>query len=243
MMDFTAEDLIDVVDRLVPEILARHGFEGPPVDTLVLAQEAFGLIITEAEDEADARSGRFGPRPPRRPRRSEVILRTDSTDEARHAACARACARELIPTVLAKLGVTPGTENKSAQSSLVGVIAPRLLLPTKWYTQDARKLACDLFDLKARYPTVGYETLALRLLDLDEPCVVAVVDDGTVSTRRGNCAPAGKQLTPAEKRCLEMVQEHGEPQAVRRDEWTTHGWPIPTGPFHRIILRSVPDEL
>ena len=243
MSDFTAEDLFDAVDRLVAETLARHGIDAPPVDALALAQEAFNLTVVDAEDDADERSGRFGPRPPRRPRRHEVVLRPDASDEARHAVCARACAREMIPPVLTKLGVAPGTENKSAQASLVGLIAPRLLLPTRWFAKDARKLGYDLFELKDRYPTAGYEVLALRLLDLDEPCVVAVVDDGSVSTRRGNRAPAGKQLTPAERRCLARVGESGEPQTVRLDEWTTRGWPVPTGPFNRIILRSVPDEI
>lgn len=97
--------------------------------------------------------------------------------------------------------------------------------------------------MKERYATVGYEVIALRFLDLDETCVVAVVDDGVVSTRRGNRVPVTKKLTPAEQLCLDRVGESGEPQKVRRDEWTAAGWPVPTGPFNRIILRAVPDEI
>ena len=97
--------------------------------------------------------------------------------------CARACAKELLPTDLTKLGVTPGTENRSAQGQLLSVIVPRLLLPTRWYAADARKAGYDLAELKARYPTADWLTLGFRLLDLDEPCVIAVVDDGSVAAR------------------------------------------------------------
>jgi predicted transcriptional regulator len=242
MSDFTAEDLFEAIDRLVGELLARHGFDGPPVDAVALAQEAFELNVREADDEDDPRQGRFGPRPPRFNRR-EIVLRPDQSDEARQAVCARACAKELMPAVLTRLGVAPGTENKSAQGSLVGLIAPRLLLPTRWFERDARKAGYDLFAVKARYPTAGYEMIALRMLDLEEPCVIAVVDDGVVSTRRGNRAPVTKKLTPAEQKCLELVGEHREPQTARRDGWAARGWPVPSGPFNRIILRAVPEDI
>src|SRR5688500_17234042 len=113
MSDFTAEDLFDAVDRLVVDLLARHGVDEPPVDAVVLAQEAFDLTVREADDEAEERTGRFGPRAPRM-RWREIVLRPDQSDEARHAVCARACAKELLPAILTKLGVAPGTENKSA---------------------------------------------------------------------------------------------------------------------------------
>src|SRR5438477_803372 len=243
MSDVSADDLFDAVDRLVADALRRHGTSGPPVDAIRLAQDVFDLTVREAEDEDGGRAGRFGPRPPRR-RDREVVLRSTRSDEARHAACARACAKELVPAVLAKLGIAPGTENRSAQAQLVGVIAPRLLLPTKWFDRDARRLGFDLLELKDVYPTAGYELIALRMLDVDEPCVIAVVDDGTVSTRRGNSRPETKKLTAAEQAAIDKLGRYEEPrQTARAGGWTATAWPIPGGPFGRIILRSVPDDL
>lgn len=241
-MDFSPEDLIEAIDRAVLTMLSRHGMEEPPVDTIGLAQEEFGFTITEAEDEEEERSGRFGPRPPRR-RGREIVFRHDQTEETRSILCARACAREMIAPMLEQLGVTPGTEHRSAQTTLVGMIAPRLLLPSRWFERDARRSGYDLAQLKERYETAGYELIAWRWLDLEEACIVAVVDDGTVASRRGNRAPAGKQLTEAEQRCLAQIAESGEAQKVRRGDWTVQGWPIPNGPFNRIILRAVPDEI
>jgi predicted transcriptional regulator len=243
MSDFTADELFDAVDRRVTRLLTQHGVDEPPVDAVTLAQDAFQLTVREAEPEDDQpQQGRFGPRPPRR-RSREITLRPDQSEESRQALCARACARELVPDVLSALGIAPGTENKSAMNSLLGVITPRLLLPTRWFERDARRAGYDLFEIKERYSTAGYELIAARLLDFEEPCVIAVVDDGVVSSRRGNRAPATKKLTDAEQKCLALVGEEGEPRTVRRDGWTVRGWPIPNGPFNRIILRAVPDDV
>ncbi len=239
MTDFTADDLFDAVDRIVRDLLERSGIDDPPIDAIALAQHAFNLLVAEAEEEHEPQ---YGDRP-RRKRPREIVLRADLSEEGRNAVCARACAKELLPAVLAKLGVVPGTENRSAQTSLVASIVPRLLLPTRWFDKDSHKAGFDLVALKDRYLTVSYEMIALRWLDLDDPCVIAIVDDGAVATRRGNRSAAGRVLTAAETACLGRVEAEREPQTLRRDDWTSRGWPVPNGPFNRIILRSVPDDL
>jgi len=245
-MEFTTEELFEAIDKVVRELLDLHDVTEPPVDALVLVQDEFDYAVREAEPEDDEpQQGRFGPRPPGegRGRRREVVFKPGQSDEARQAACARACAKELIPRVLARLGVTASPDHRPATAQIVGLIAPRILLPTKWFDRDARKAGYDLFALKDRYPTAGYELLTLRLLDLEEPCVIAVVDDGTVGTRRSNRYGVNKALTEAERRCREKVADEGEPRKVRFDGWTCWGWPIPGGAFRRIILRSLPDEI
>ena len=245
MSDFTQDDLFDAIDRLVRDVLERHNIDTPPVDAMLLAQDEFDCTIREEEpEEEEAAPGRFGPRAGKRFNRHEIVFRPDQSEQSRQMVCARACAKGLVPHVLAKLGVeTDGQQNRSAASSLMGVITPRFLLPTRWFSKDARKAGYDLEALKLTYPTAPYETMALRLLDLDDPCVIAIVDDGNVSVRRSNQNQVGKKLTSAEERCLVKVGEERDPQKVRHDGWTTQGWPIPNGPFNRIILRSVADDL
>ena len=242
--DFSTEDLFDAIDRSASELLDHHRIDEPPVDAITLAQEAFNLVVRFAEDADDEpAAGRFGPRPRRRNPR-EVVLRMDQSDEGRNAVCARACGKELLPAILTRLGVAPGTENRSAQNQLLGLIAPRILLPTKWFARDARKAGFDLWAIKDRYPTAAYEMIAWRILDVaDDPVVVSIIDDGVVAARRGNMAAPGKVLTAAEQECLDRLADEGEPLTVRREDWTARGWPIPTGPFNRIILRAVPDEI
>ena len=141
------------------------------------------------------------------------------------------------------IGVTPGTEEKSAATHLASKIAPRLLLPTRWFGTVVRKANNDLFRIQETFDTVNLEVIALRLLDLDDHCVIAIVDDGAVGLRRSNAMQATKKLTPAEQLCIEKVIEAEEPQTVRKDGWTSRGWPVATGPFNRILLRSEPDDV
>lgn len=240
MGDFSAEDLFEAVDRTVLARLARHGTAAPPVDAVRLAKDGFGLPIRFAEPEGTPKE--YGDRPVRK-QKGEVVLNPDSPEETHHAACARGIARILVPEILETLGVVPGTENRGATNSLVGVVAPRLLMPTKWFDRDARRANYDVRKLAEIYSTVPEILIAWRLLDLEEICVISVVEDGTVSARRGNRAAAGRTLTAAEQRCVAIVSETREPASARADGWSARGWPASTGAFDRIILRAVPDEL
>jgi hypothetical protein len=242
-MDFSPDDLFDAIDRTVRDLLPRAGVAGPPVDALHVARAAFGYRVEYADPE-DERPGRFGPRPPRRPGPNTILLRTDQSESSQQAVAARAVAKHLVPAVLKRLGVVPGTENKQAQGQLVGLIAPRLLLPTRWFAADARRADFDLLALKELYPPAGFEMLAWRMLDVaDDPCVVAVIEDGVVTGRRSNRAPATKTLTAAEQACRDRVAETEGPARVRAGGWTVWGWPTPGVPFRRIVLRAVPDEI
>ncbi len=242
MSELSADELFDAIDRLVMALLTRHGISAPPVDAVALAVRAYGYVVREEEGDDEPR--RYGDRPKPKPRGRVLAFLPTHSETAKNSLAARACARELIAELLPKMGIAAGTENKSAQTQLVGLIAPRLVLPTRWFAAAARKANADVVRLHDEtFPTVAYEWLSLRLLDLDEPCCIAIVDDGSVSTRRGNFAQLTKKLTAAEQACVEKVQATEEPQAVRADGWAARGWPIPTGPFNRIVLRSVPDDL
>lgn len=242
-MDFSQDDLFDAIDRAVRDLLPRAGIAEPPVDALHVARAVFGFRVEYAEPD-DEPPGRFGARPRRRPGPNTLVVRPDQSDESQQAVAARAVARRMIPGILTTLGIAPGTENRQAQAQLVGLIAPRLLLPTRWFAADARKADFDLLELKDRYPPAGFEMLALRMLDVaEDPVVVAVVDDGVVAARRSNRFPATRKLTAAEQACHDKVAETGEPARVRADGWAAWGWPTPGIPFRRIVVRAVPDEI
>jgi hypothetical protein len=241
MSEFTTEELFDAIDRAVGALLKRAGNEADPVDALALLRDAFRYTVTYLSE--DDEEPRYGDRPKPKPRPRELQLKESMSDEAQQAAAAKMVARELMPGIYQTLGIVPGTEQKSAANQLAGLIVPRLLLPTRRFDAACRKASGDLFRLKDLFPTAGHLLIALRQLDFEEPCVIAVVDDGTVALRKSNCAPVNKRLTAAEQLCAERVTAEEEPLTVRRDEWTARGWPIPSGPFRRIILRSVPDGL
>jgi predicted transcriptional regulator len=237
-MDFSQEEMVEAVERLVAGLLDRAGATAPPVDVLRIAEEHLGIPVTVAEAEDDER-GR--PRASRR-HTDGIVLSPHATEEERHSAAAKGIARALLPDLLRKFGLEPGSEDKQASAYLRGLIAARLLVPTRLLRTALKQTKYELPALKQLFRTASCEAIALRWLDLDAPCVVAIVDDGVVATRRGNAASVSKKLTAAEQACHDGVMENDAPDKRRLDGWTVQGWPIPGRPFRRVILRAVPDE-
>jgi predicted transcriptional regulator len=240
-MDFSQDELVEVVDRLAAGLLERAGVTGPPVDAIAIAEEHLGIPVEVVEPAEEDERGRRRPRP--RPAGSGIVLSADMTAEQRNKAAADGIARTLLPDVLRKLGVPPGSENKQFAAHVRGLVAGRVLVPTKLLRAALRECRYDLPALKERFATATTEAVALRLLDLDEPCVISIVDDGIVATRRGNRSPAGKKLEPPEQVCHDRVAELELPHRVRAGGWTVQGWPVPGRAFRRIILRAVPDDV
>ncbi|HEV3440491.1 MAG TPA: hypothetical protein VG122_24260 [Gemmata sp.] len=240
-MDFSQEDLFDAIDRLVNGLLERAGVINPPVNALNIAENHLGIPVEVVEPVEEDERGR--PRPRSRPQGSGIVLSPDMTEEQQQKAAAGGIARALLPDILRKIDVAPGTENKQLTSHIRGLVVARLLVPNKLLRTALKDCRYDVLALKKTFTTATTEAVALRLLDLDEPCVIAIVDDGVVAVRRGNRLPASKKLEPAEQTCLDRIMQLDQPQRVRAGEWTVHGWPVPDRPFRRIILRAVPDDV
>jgi predicted transcriptional regulator len=236
-MDFSQDELFDACDRLVHGLLDRAGVAAPPVDALRLADDHLGIPIevVEPDDGDDA--------PRRRRPAAGIVLNPHMSAEQRQAAAAQGVARHLLPDLLRKLDVVPGNESKQAATHLRGLLAARLLVPTRLLRSALRQHKYDVPALHGEFRTARMEAVALRLLDLDSPCVIAVVDDGVVAVRRGNGAPADRKLTAAEQQCHDRVAQLELPERVRAGGWTADGWPVPNRPFRRVLLRAVPDEL
>lgn len=238
-MDFTQDELHDACDRLIAGLLERAGAAEPPVDALRIAEDHLGVPVEWAEPETDER-GR--PRPSTRRHSAGIVLSPGMTNEQQQKAAAQGVARALLPDLLRKLGVPAGEESKQAAAHFRGLLAARLLVPSKLLRSALRTCKYDLAALHAVFDTATMETVALRLLDLDTPCVIAVVDDGVVATRRSNALPIDRKLSPAEQECVARVMEQQLPHHARSAGWTADGWFVPNRPIRRVILRAVPDE-
>lgn len=238
-MDFSQEELFDAIDRLVNTLLERAGVTTPPVDALHIAEEHLGISVTVVEPTTEDEGRR------RRPRRhgAGIFLSPDMTPEQQHRAAADGVARALMPDILRRLDIVPGTENRQFATHLRGLIIGRLLIPTRMLRSAASRCKWDVLALQATFATATTEAVALRLLDLDEPCVIAIVDDGVVATRRGNRMAVPKQLTAAEQECVDRVMALDLPHRARVNGCTAQGWPVEGRAFRRIIVRSVPDDV
>lgn len=241
-MEFSQEELVEAIDRLVNGLLERAGVTQPPVDALDLAENHLGIPVTVVDPVEEDDRGRRRPRAAR-PAGGGIVVSPDISEEQRQKAAAEGIARDLIPEVLRKLGMVPGSESKQFTAHLRGLIVPRVLIPNKLLRPALKSCRYDIAALHRVFPTSTFEMVALRLLDLEETCVIAVVDDGVVSLRRGNRFAVSKKLEPAEQACLDRVMELDSPQRLRLKEWLVEGWPVRNRPFRRIILRAVPDDV
>jgi predicted transcriptional regulator len=227
--------LLAAIDQQVTEQLAAAGITAPPVDTVALAERHVGLTIRRQPGARPGRSRKAG-----EPR--TLVLDPDASDESRQWSAAQAIGAEWKPNVLRRLSLEADASRGLGGPSMANRIAERLLLPTAWYAADAASLDYDLLALKERYRTAGFELIALRWLDLPEPCVVTILDGTRVHRRRGNARRVNKRLSAAEVQCARAVAVSGRPRTVSRGGWTTHGWPVPSSGGDRVILRSVVDE-
>ncbi len=240
-MDFSQEELIETVERLVAGMMERAGVTAAPVDALALAERHLGIPVEWVEPAEEDDSGRRRARP--RAAGSGIALTENMSAEQRQRAAADGIARLLLPDVCRKLNVPLGSESKQFATHVRALVAARVLIPSRLLRAALRDCKYDVPALHAVFRTTSMEAVAARLLDLDTPCVIGIVDDDVVASRRSNFMPVNRKLEAAERECVEQVTALDLPHRARVGEWTAWGWPVPGRPFRRILLRAVRDDV
>jgi Zn-dependent peptidase ImmA (M78 family) len=231
--DLSREEVVEVVDRVIEDLLRAAGVEGPPIDAIALAQRHLKMVVC-----LDRRQEQRG-RAQRAAGRRQIFLRPEPTEERHQWTVAHEIGEHLKAGVMERLGADPEQTRAMAGESLANLFAHRLLTPTTWFAADAREAKYDIPQLKRRYATASHEVIAKRLLDLPEPCIVTIVDNDQVHFRRGNGVRAPKELAPPEKECQHYVNHYSRPRLVQAEGWTVQGWPVHQTDWKREILRSV----
>jgi hypothetical protein len=232
--DLTREEVHAAADAVIAELLERAGVAEPPVDAVVLAQGTLGLRVCLERRPQRGRPKR-GDGPPL------IYLDPDEGEDRHQWIVAQEIGKILQTGLLRRLGIDPAEKRGLGGESLPNLLAQRLLVPTHFLAAEAPRLDYDVEKLHERFRTAGHEAVALRLLDLPEPCVIAIVDNGHVHRRRSNALRVNKELSPAEKECQKYVNHYSRPKVVRAGGWTVHGWPVHRPDWKREILRSVVD--
>jgi Zn-dependent peptidase ImmA (M78 family) len=234
--DLPRDEVIAAVDQAVEELLDKAGIVVPPVDAIVLAQKHLGMVV--CLDRQQRQRGRAQ----RAAGVRQIYLRPEPSEERHQWTVAHEIGEHLKADLLQRLGIVPGETPAMAGESLANLFAHRLLVPSRWFTEDASEQEYDLLELKRRYQTASHEVIAWRLLDLPEPCVVTIVDNDQISRRRSNSWPVrSRRLEPAEQQCQRRIHTSGRPQSLRQGDWAVQGWPVHRADWKREILRSVRD--
>jgi predicted transcriptional regulator len=203
------------------------------VDALALAQRHLGMTV--CLDTGQAQRGRAQ----RAGGRKQIFLRPEPSEERHQWTVAHEIGEHLKADLLRRLGIDPEQTRPMSGESLANLFAHRLLVPTDWLAGEARAAGYDLAALKERFRTASHEVIAWRLLDLDEPCIITVIDNGQVQRRRCNAWRVPRTLAPAEVECQRYVHHYSRPRVVCAAGWTVQGWPVHQPDWKREILRSV----
>jgi Zn-dependent peptidase ImmA (M78 family) len=231
--DLSREEVHHAVDGVVEELLDAAGVTGPPVDAIALAQRHLGMVV--CLDRGQPQRGRAQ----RGAGRKQIFLRPEPTEERHQWTVAHEIGEHFKPTLLQRLGIAPAETRAMAGESLANLFATHLLVPLGWFAGDARAAGYDLPELKQRYATASHEVLALRLLDLPEPCIITVVDNDHVHRRRSNAWRVRRELEAPERECQRYVHHYSRPRVLCAGGWTVQGWPVHQPDWKREILRSV----
>ena len=150
-----------------------------PVDAILLADQ---LGVTVAVDRSQAGRGRHK----RMAGKSAIFLSPDDRPERLQWAAAHELGEMFACEVFLRANVEFGRVEKdhidpTLREQVANLFASRLLLPTRSFSDDARRTECDLLELKAIYRTSSHELIVMRLLDLPEPSIVTIFDQGQLA--------------------------------------------------------------
>jgi hypothetical protein len=233
----TSQELAAGLDAVTAEILDAAGMDGPPVDAAFVARALGVAVATDDRQHGRGRYVRLRGMRGRQPRPT-ILLRPEPRPERRQWALAHEIGEHVAHRVFARLGVDPREAAPTAREGVACQLAGRLLLPTAWFARDAELCRWDLLALKARYPTASHELIARRMLELAEPAIITIFDQGQLHWRRSNVPGRVPPPSRPEVECWEVVFRTNRPEEVRRGMTTIRGWPVHEEGWKREILRT-----
>lgn len=228
-------DFVVALEERVARLLGAAEIDGPPVDAIRVARTLGIGVIFDASQEPRGRQARVGGR-------VSIFIRPDERRERIQWAVAHELGETLSHELFHQAGFDPEDVDPQSREQGANLAAARLLLPSLWFVQDAERLAGDLLSLKGRYETASHELIAFRLLDLPEPAVVTVFDQGRQSRRRGNGVQRVPPLDRLEQDCWLAIRRFHQPHEIKGSGRRVQGWPIHEPGWQREILRTTAER-
>jgi len=218
-------------DELADELLDEVGMSRPPIDAFELAERLKIVVAFNASQPVRGRHKKSAGQ-------SLIFLQPDDRAERLHWAAAHELGEVVAHRVIRRVGFEQDETLPHLREQVANRMATAILLPTRWFLADARQFDGNLFELKRRYETASHELIGFRLLDLPEPTVISVFDQGQLTRRVANSTGQAPPLQSFEKQC--WIETHRDNRIVERDEFglTIQVWPIHEENWKREILRT-----
>lgn len=227
----------EALDAEAERILARAGVTEPPIDMLHAAKALGFVVAVDQRLSVRARHVHLAPLD-KRDDGAAILLRPEPRLERRHWAVAHEIGEHHIHGVFAAMGADAEAASPRAREQTVNALANRLLLPTRWFRADGFECRWDLAALKRRYLSASYELVARRMLEMDAPAIVTMLDQAQLRFRNGNSGGRVPPLMDGEKRLWHTAHCTGQVQECRDPRFWIRVWPIHEGPWKREILRT-----
>jgi Zn-dependent peptidase ImmA (M78 family) len=221
------------LDELAADVLEQAGIAAPPVDALLVAERLKILVVFDATQQGRARHKKLGGS-------SSIFLKPDERPERLQWAAAHELGEVFAHRVAEQVDLDDPASG--AREQIASQIASRLLLPRGWFFADAMLLDGDLFQLKKRYATASHELIAWRLLDLPQPSIVSIFDQGRLMRRRAQPCGQSPPLSPIERACWRQAHQSGEPMQQTVGSLRVQAWPVHEPHWKREILRTRPAD-
>jgi hypothetical protein len=236
------DEFAAAIDACAAEVLWEAGVQGPPVDTLAVAD---GLQVVVTRDHAMPHRGRFV----RLADRVEdgggvgtIVVGVAERPEREQWAVAHEIGESIAYRVFERLGVAFDEALPTARELVANRLANAILLPRRWFAVDGREHDWDLLELKDRYSTASHELIARRMLEMRPPIVITICDQGRVHWRRSNVSSRPPDLLTEEKAVWGSVHQTGLPMCETLDAETglesVRCWPVHELGWKREIIRS-----
>jgi len=236
LSEIAQEELASALDRVATSALLATGSDAPPVDPAALARAlGFQVIVDHAQSQRArfVRLRDFG----EEQSRGFIFIRPDPRAERMHWAVAHELGEALTAEVFAALTIDPAEAPSGAREKVANLLAGRILVPSVWFSEDARGCDWDLPALKRRYGTASHELIARRMLDFADGVIITVFDHDRKTFRRGNLPWRCPALTPAEQACQQQVHSLAAPVSSFDGQRRIQGWPVHEPDWKREILR------
>lgn len=224
----TTPPWLAILDEIVDDLLIQGGPVAPPVDAIRIAQRLGIALAADVSQLGRARQKRLGDQ-------SVILVRPDNRPERLQWAVAHELGEIFAHRVSDQFREQGDIDDLPLREEVANRFASRLLLPSRWFDDDARRCHGDLPTLKEIYRTASHESIAWRLLDLDDSTVITICDQGNVSARRGNFS-CPNRLHPIEKAAWEEAHKRNRPSCREEESVRIQCWPIHELNWKREIL-------
>jgi Zn-dependent peptidase ImmA (M78 family) len=236
------DEFAAAIDGCAAEVLWEAGVTQPPVDALAVAKRLH-LIVTH--DFAMPYRGRFvrlGGYDDHRETTGTIVVGAAERPEREQWAVAHEIGESVAYRVFERLGVSFDESLATAREQVANRLAGALLLPRRWFANDGGDLNWDLFELKGRYSTASHELIARRMLEMRQPVVITVCDQGRISWRRSNVSARAPGMLTEEREAWRMAHDTGLVSNETIDGESglerVRCWPVHETGWKRELLRS-----